>query len=119
MANAALAMGLLACTALYLWPPTQLSLYPACPFRELLHLDCPGCGATRALAALLHGRLQEAMRLNALFVLLLPIALTGAVECYRRAIRMGQFRWPMVPAPALYGTIAATAMFTVVRNMVR
>lgn len=110
---------LLLCAALLLYPPARTSLYPACPIRQYLGINCPGCGATRALAALLHGRFMEAMRLNALFVLLLPVALAGAIESYRRAIRPGSFRWPQPPAAALYATLATTVLYTVARNLIR
>jgi len=116
LANGVLASALLLAAALMVYPPAQSSFYPACPIHQYLHIDCPGCGATRALAALLRGRLTEAMRLNGLFVLLLPCALAGAMECYRRALRSGEFRWPQPPAPALYATLAAAAIFTIARN---
>jgi hypothetical protein len=118
-ANALLAATVLACAALLVYPPARTSLYPVCPIHLYLGIDCPGCGATRALAALLQGRFIEAIHLNALFVLLLPIALAGAIESYRRAIRPGSFRWPQPPAPALYTTLAATVLFTVARNMLQ
>jgi Protein of unknown function (DUF2752) len=119
LANALLAAAILACAMLILDPPTQSNFYPTCPIRSLLGIDCPGCGATRALAALLHGHLPEALRLNALFVLLLPAALAGAIETHRRAIRPGTFRWPSPPVPAVYATLAATVVFTLVRNLAR
>jgi Protein of unknown function (DUF2752) len=118
LAHGLLAAALLLAATLVAYPPAPGSFYPACPIHEYLHIDCPGCGATRALAALLRGRLLEAMRLNALFVLLLPFGLSAAIECYRRAIRAGNFRWPVVPVPAVYATIAAATMFMVVRNVV-
>ncbi len=118
-ANALLAAVLLSCAVLLLYPPARMSLYPACPIRQYFGIDCPGCGATRALAALLHGRIIEAMRMNAMFVLLLPVALAGVIESYRRAVRPGTFRWPQPPAPALYATLAATVIFTVTRNLIR
>jgi hypothetical protein len=117
IANALLAAALLLCAALLFYPPARTSLYPACPIHLYFGIDCPGCGATRALAALLHGHLAEALRLNALFVLLLPIALAGAIESYRRALRPGAFRWPQPPAPALYATLVATVLFTIARNI--
>jgi hypothetical protein len=119
LANVLLVAGLLLCMALYVWPPTRSNFYPACPFHEFLHIDCPGCGATRALAALLRGRVVEALRLNALFVVLLPVGLVGVMECYRRAVRIGEFRWPLVPAPAMYGALATAVLFMVIRNVVR
>ena len=116
LAGAVLAALLLLCVALSLYPPTRTSFYPTCPIRHYFGIECPGCGATRALAALLQGHLMEALRLNALFVLLLPFALAGAAESYRRALRPGRFRWPRPPAPAVYATLAAAAIFTIARN---
>lgn len=119
LANALLAAAALLCAALVLYPPALTSLYPACPIHEAFGLDCPGCGATRALAALLRGRILEALRLNALFVLLLPAALAGAIECYRRAVRPRAFHWPQLPAPAIDAILTATAIFTITRNLPR
>ncbi|HEY4381302.1 MAG TPA: DUF2752 domain-containing protein [Acidobacteriaceae bacterium] len=117
IANAALAVAVLFSAALLFYPPARIRLYPTCPIHDFFGIDCPGCGATRALAALLHGHVTDAFHLNALFVLLLPIALAGAAESYRRAIRPEAFRWPQPPPPALYATFAATAVFTIARNL--
>jgi hypothetical protein len=116
LAHALLAAALLLCALLAILPA---SFFPPCPIHQFLGIDCPGCGATRALAALLHAHLRAALQLNALFVLLLPFALAGAFESYRRAIRPGPFRWPQPTAPALYATLAAAALFTIVRNVVQ
>ena len=118
IANGALAAGLLLCAALYVWPPGRGSLYPACPIHEYLHIDCPGCGATRALAALLHGHLRDAVRLNALFVLLLPLGIGAALDCYRRAMRVGEFHWPAIPRHTIYAGLAVAATFMIVRNLI-
>jgi len=98
-------------------PPERFAIYPRCTIHEYLGLLCPGCGATRALSALLHGHLAEALRLNLLFVLLLPFAIAAAVSTYLRAIRPGSFRWPQVPNPALAAALLTTLVFTVARNM--
>jgi hypothetical protein len=119
LAHTLLAAALLAVALLWACPPASASFYPTCPIHQYLHLDCPGCGSTRALSALLHGHLRAALRFNALFVLLLPFALAFAAESYRRAIRPGIFRWPQPPAAAIYTTLAAAALFTVLRNLPR
>ena len=66
---------------------------------------------------MLHGRWMEAMRLNALFVLLLPCVVGFAAESYRRAMRAGEFRWPQVNAVGVYAGLAVAAAFTVARNL--
>lgn len=118
LAHALLGTGLLLCAGLFAYPPDHAAFYPQCPIHQYLGVFCPGCGATRALAALLHGQFMEALRLNAFFVLLLPALLAGAFESYRRALRPGSFRWPQPPTAALYATLAATAIFTLARNLI-
>lgn len=34
-----------------------------CPWRKFFHMDCPGCGFQRSLAALLNGNLHESFAL--------------------------------------------------------
>jgi hypothetical protein len=117
LAHASLGSALGVCALVYLVPPGSTHLYPRCPVHEYLHLDCPGCGSTRALAALLHGNLSAALHFNALFVLLLPIALASAAIAYRRALRNEPSAWPHLSAPAIYATLAAALVFTVARNL--
>ena len=53
-------------------PPSDTGWYPPCMFHELTGLHCPGCGATRAAYALLHGHLTQALHQNALVILAAP-----------------------------------------------
>src|ERR1043166_7297636 len=57
----------------FVFDPARVPLFPACMFHRLTGLDCPGCGAQRALHQLLHGNIVAALRLNAMFVLSLPL----------------------------------------------
>jgi hypothetical protein len=68
------------------------------------------------LAALLHGNFAEALRLNALTTLLMPVALIYGVAAYWRIFAREQLRWPQPPPAAIYATLAATALFTIARN---
>ncbi len=53
---------------IFFFNPTTHAFYPVCKFHQLTGLNCPGCGATRAFYALLHGNFSTALRDNALFV---------------------------------------------------
>ena len=102
---------------LLLFPPQQYGFYPDCPVYRYLHVLCPGCGATRALAALLHGQVSEALRLNWLIMALLPVCGAYGAMAYRRWLRGEKFVWPRVPVAAIYGALVVTGVFGVVRNL--
>ncbi len=107
-------LAVIACAAavLLLFPPEQYSFYLQCPFYHYLHLECPGCGTTRALAALLHGNIAEAFRLNPLTTLLAAPAAVYAALFYRNPIRLSH-----PPPPAIYATLTAAVVFTIIRNL--
>jgi hypothetical protein len=64
---------------LFSFSPEEFDIYPKCMFHLLTGLHCPGCGATRACFALLHGQWDQAIAFNAYFVLSLPwLTWTGA-----------------------------------------
>jgi hypothetical protein len=107
----------LAAIVLLRFPPAQHTFYPRCPIHELLHLQCPGCGATQAIAALLHGHFTEAMNLNALVTPLLPFAATYGILCYSRLLQRKPLRWPQPPPAVLYAALSVVAVFTVIRNL--
>jgi hypothetical protein len=107
----------LAAAVLLLFPPQQYGFYPACPVYRYLHVLCPGCGATRALAALLHGQVSEALRLNWLIMALLPVCGAYGAMAYRRWLRGEKFVWPRVPVAAIYGALVVTGVFGIVRNL--
>jgi hypothetical protein len=109
----------LAAAVLLRFPPAQNSFYPQCPIFEYLHLQCPGCGITRALAALLRGHLAEAVHFNALVTLLLPIAAVYGVLYYRRFLQHKALRWPQPPPAVIFAALALTGVFTVIRNLPR
>lgn len=100
---------------LLLWrfPPDQYPFWPSCPVFRYLHLQCPGCGTTRALAALLRGHLSEALRLNALTTLLLPFGLWYSLQSCRRDPASAR----VVPPEFTRAALVAALLFTVVRNL--
>ena len=100
---------------LYKFPPEKFGFYPPCPFHEVTGLLCPGCGATRALAALVHGNITAAMQWNGLFVVLLPVLFVYAAMGYLRAVRgLESLR---VPTSAIATLLAISIGFGVLRNL--
>lgn len=88
---AALALGLFGLAAalvvLYRVDPAGSPYYPKCALHELTGWHCPGCGATRAAYALLHGRLAEALRYNPLiFVVLAAVVIVLPWTAGRRFV---------------------------------
>lgn len=116
-AAAPVALIALAVAVLLRFPPAQYSFYPQCPVHSLLHLECPGCGATRALAALLRGNFIQALQLNALTTLMLLPTTAYAAICYRRYLRAEPFRWPQLPPTGIYAALAVAVLFTIFRNL--
>jgi Protein of unknown function (DUF2752) len=102
---------------LWRFPPTASSFYPSCPVYTMLHLYCPGCGGTRALAALLQGQFAQAVHFNPVFVGLLPFLLVFLALSYWRAIYSDKFQWPAISDSWLKLLLALIFVFTVVRNL--
>ena len=61
-------------TVLYFFDPATAGFYPACLFRLVTGIPCPGCGSLRAMHQLLHGHFAAAFALNPLLVLGLLVA---------------------------------------------
>ncbi len=108
---------ILTAALLFFFPPEQYHFYPQCPIHQYLHLDCPGCGATRALAAILRGHLLEALRFNALTTLLLPIPTLYATRSYLHLLRRQPIPLPQPSRRTLQLACAITLAFTILRNL--
>ncbi len=103
--------------AVWMAGPAALRGWFVCPIRQYLGLLCPGCGGTRAVMALLHGRFAEAWHSNALLVLLLPLAGLYAGAVVEGVMRRRADPFPAVPLPAVSLLLAAVMGFAVARNL--
>lgn len=98
----------------FVFDPSRVPMFPQCTFHQITGLDCPGCGAQRALHQLLHGNLIAALRLNAMFVLSLPLAAWyGPRLIFRAFTRQASG----TPPNWLWFYIGAWIVFGVVRNL--
>lgn len=118
-ANLVLANLLSGAALLYRYPPEANTFYPQCPVFRWTHLYCPGCGATRALAALVHGRLIDAFHYNALLTVMLPFLLAYFALTYWKATTQKRFEWPQIPAPAPKYMLLLASAFALLRNVIQ
>jgi hypothetical protein len=105
------------CLVLAVVDPEDRTLWtPRCPFRAATGLDCPGCGGTRALTALVRGDLGVALGHNVLTVALLPLLAWGWVGWL--AVRAGWRHTRPEPSTRLAWAVAIVLpVFTVARNL--
>jgi hypothetical protein len=100
----------------FFFNPATHNFYPVCLFHKLTGLNCPGCGATRSLYALLHGNFAAAFRDNALFVLTLPaLAARGLWSAAKKVSRKGAGNF--FPTKSLWAFLAVAIVFGVLRNL--
>ena len=100
----------------YFFNPSTHGFYPICLFHQLTGLNCPGCGGTRSLYALLHGHFALALKDNGLLVLVLPaVALRGVWLAGKK--HFGKPTGQFFPAKGLWSLLAVTVMFAVLRNL--
>jgi hypothetical protein len=107
--------------AVSLWKPGESAFLPPCPFHALTGLHCPGCGSTRMMYHLVHGRPWQAFQQNPLAFVCLPFVVTklAASACALRlpvpgaAVRL-MTAWSY---PATLAFFAVVVAFTVARNI--
>jgi len=121
-ANAWFAGILLALTGLggaavvFCFNPATHPFYPVCQFHRLTGWNCPGCGMTRALYALLHGNFSTALHNNALLVLTLgALAVRGA--WFARNKFCGRVNGEFFLIKFLWPLLVVALLFAVLRNL--
>jgi hypothetical protein len=110
------AVALVIVATVFFFNPSTHHFYPVCLFHKITGLNCPGCGMTRSLFALLHLKFFTAVRDNALFVTgIFLLGIRGGwlvINKFRRQ-PVGEFfrvQW-------LWPVLLVTLVFTVLRNL--
>jgi hypothetical protein len=97
--------------------PEKTTIFP-CFFRFTTHLDCPGCGMTRALYNLLHLNLWQAFRYNLILYLLIPISTYFGIIGYIYLLTGKWFKLKLtVPKPVILCLIVVIVAFVILRNI--
>ena len=87
-----------------------------CPFHELFHIYCPGCGGTRALFELLHGHILTSLYCNPAIFLGLILILYYEVGAIITIIKNNGKCYYYQKGKLVYGYLIIVALFTAVRD---
>lgn len=86
-----------------------------CPSRRFLHLPCPGCGMTRAMAAIARGDWAAVGSFHPLAPLLLAQAALFWGAVLVRSLRREPSPWPPLPQPLVVANLVALLAVWLVR----
>ena len=106
-----------AVVVLFTLDPARHGFYPRCVFHSVTGLHCPGCGALRGAHLLMHGHLTEALRMNALVFLFLPVAVVFSFLKQRALARGADTRRFAVKPAWLWTVLAIAFVFWILRNL--
>lgn len=106
-------LGVLGLAVVFWFDPARAPFFPGCAFHRLTGWNCPGCGATRGLHALLHGRLTEAFHDNALLLAALFLVPLRAAFWFRSR----SSGIPFLPLWCLWPLLTVAVVFAVLRNL--
>ena len=107
---------LIAAATVFFFDPATHRFFPGCTFHKLTGLNCPGCGATRSLHALLHGNFQTALRDNALFIAAI-IFFTARGSWFVTNHFRGRTNGNLFSLKFLWPLLAVAVIFSVLRNL--
>lgn len=96
-------------------PNAKGSLLPPCPLHALTGWFCPGCGSTRALHALVHGDVVQALAMNPLLVVVLPLLAWMALSAAGLALPGRRTLMPIAANPRIW--LVVLLGYWVLRNL--
>lgn len=118
LALVAIAAGAAGAGLIFFRAPTgEPGFYPPCLWHVATGTHCPGCGITRALHDLLHGRVLEALDHNAVGIVVLLA--TAAVLMRPTWIAVRHDRWtpPTLPRRTALWLVIGGMLWAVLRNL--
>lgn len=107
----------LAIILLYIYDPMATDISYKCPIKSLTGFDCPGCGGQRAMHAMLHFRVREAVAYNP-FLVIVTLYLAGVIIIrFLNGPRIDRIRNILLSEKVVWIYLAMMTIWTVVRNI--
>lgn len=102
----------------YQFNPVQDSYFISCPIKLTTGYYCPGCGSQRAIHQLLHGNINQAIHLNSLMIISLPILFYGLGIAIWNYVFGSQLRAKLFYNNLfVFGYFGLAILYWVVRNL--
>jgi hypothetical protein len=97
--------------------PVTAGFFPQCPLHAMTGLNCPGCGMTRGVHALLNGDILSALHFNALLPFILFIGGYFLVSLFLVAVRGRGLSVKGLPPFAMWSFLIIGITFSILRNI--
>lgn len=100
-----------------LYNPESCAWFPKCAFMQLTGLECPSCGAQRALHSFLNGDIIKAIEYNPFLVIALPFFLAVVYAKWfdtNSAKKIGRY---VLHRYSIYAYISAYFSWWIIRNL--
>ena len=117
--TAAAGVSAIAAGSFFVWyfNPSNAGFFPVCPLYAMTGLACPGCGLTRGFHALFHGDVLAALDYNALLPVFAFIFAYFTATMILVAVRGRGLSFEIFRPRFLYGFLAVSLAFAVLRNL--
>ncbi|MEO0404969.1 MAG: DUF2752 domain-containing protein, partial [Bacteroidota bacterium] len=103
---------------LFIHDPQESDAFISCPIYSVSGYECPGCGSQRAIHDVMHFRLVDAFKHNAMVLLMLPYIFFGFIYQYLNITEVKKIwiRKNMYGGKIMLLIIAAVLVFGILRN---
>lgn len=109
----------LVCAVVFAVDPTHAAWMPKCAFHAFTGWQCPGCGFTRALHALLHGHPLQALSYNYFFIISIPLAIGVAFTTWSDSQLASKLRPIVQSRPVILGYVVLFFAWWIARNLLQ